>query len=527
MPLNQSFLNASTGNKVTYLTQTDPAPMEPSLTEEQQSIINTSEDFIAVTAYAGTGKTSTLKAYANLRPKGRMLYLAFNKAMAYEAKESFADLPRVEVKTLHSLAFAVVGHKYQDTLGQLRPYDLVPYLGRTKLKEEYGLARILFELINSWMLSDSLSVNDFLKKSRSKISMSLKEFNLTPGKISPAINLIWDDMINKRFIMPHNGYFKLFQLSQPKLDYYTHFLIDEAQDLNDAMISVLFGLKGIKILVGDPFQQIYGWNGAVNALPKAEKRGAAPYYLTNSFRCPNDIGDIANSYLTLLGAKRKFNGLNERTRRHQKSDPLAIIARTNAAIFDHVAMNMDSKRFCYNGGFDGYQFEILKDINHLRSGNSRAITDNFIKKFKNFEALEKYVNDAADTAMHVRLEVEKKYGSQVHGIYAAMEKKKIERETDSDTVVTTAHKIKGREFSYVCLLNDFLHLKELLDHGQKVLEDPTKYTPRTISREEFQLIYVAITRSFDLLEIPKSYLITPANIRQFKFLLGKRCFFLE
>ncbi|OPX18911.1 MAG: hypothetical protein BZ151_12040 [Desulfobacca sp. 4484_104] len=77
-----------------------------SLTDEQRAIIAAlpHHKSIKVYALAGTGKTTTLKAIAQAYPKAKMLYLAFNKAIADEAKSKFP--PNVEVRTVHSLAFS-------------------------------------------------------------------------------------------------------------------------------------------------------------------------------------------------------------------------------------------------------------------------------------------------------------------------------------------------------------------------------------------------------------------------------------
>ena len=70
------------------------------LTNEQRDVVAALDrrKRIKVYALAGTGKTTTLKAIAELHPKLRMLYLAFNKAIADEARGKFRS--NVEVRTL-------------------------------------------------------------------------------------------------------------------------------------------------------------------------------------------------------------------------------------------------------------------------------------------------------------------------------------------------------------------------------------------------------------------------------------------
>jgi len=57
------------------------------LTHEQQEVVAALDrrERLKVYALAGTGKTSTLKAIAEQHPEQRMLYLAFNRAIADEA----------------------------------------------------------------------------------------------------------------------------------------------------------------------------------------------------------------------------------------------------------------------------------------------------------------------------------------------------------------------------------------------------------------------------------------------------------
>lgn len=77
------------------------------LTKEQSSIINSDEN-IKINAVAGSGKTTTLIAYAESRPKNsKILYLAFNKSVKLEATKKFKTkkLYNVDVQTAHSLAF--------------------------------------------------------------------------------------------------------------------------------------------------------------------------------------------------------------------------------------------------------------------------------------------------------------------------------------------------------------------------------------------------------------------------------------
>ena len=68
-----------------------PGEIDMQYTDEQKKIIDAVAKFdsIKVYALAGAGKTTTLRAIAEHYSNLRMLYLAFNRAIADEAKEKF------------------------------------------------------------------------------------------------------------------------------------------------------------------------------------------------------------------------------------------------------------------------------------------------------------------------------------------------------------------------------------------------------------------------------------------------------
>src|SRR6516225_7400833 len=87
------------------------------LTNEQQKIIETNCN-IVINAVAGSGKTSTLIAYAKSRAATeKILYLGFNKTVKTEAIQKFAkaEVSNVRVETAHSLAydFIIKGSQYK------------------------------------------------------------------------------------------------------------------------------------------------------------------------------------------------------------------------------------------------------------------------------------------------------------------------------------------------------------------------------------------------------------------------------
>src|SRR6056297_3626599 len=99
------------------------------LTEEQNQVVDCikSGEDTKVQAPAGSGKTFVLEAAASVVPEKRGLYLAFNKAIADEAKRKFGG--HVECKTTHALAFQHVGKNYVHRLGKITGWMVANQLG--------------------------------------------------------------------------------------------------------------------------------------------------------------------------------------------------------------------------------------------------------------------------------------------------------------------------------------------------------------------------------------------------------------
>ncbi|MEP4189656.1 MAG: hypothetical protein ABJN51_01165, partial [Sneathiella sp.] len=96
-------------------------------TDEQNDITETSKtigpgEVLKVIAFAGAGKTTTLKGVAKAR-SDRGIYLAFNRSIADEARSKLA-LTKCSAETMHSLAYGAVrediGSPFQNSAKTVR-----------------------------------------------------------------------------------------------------------------------------------------------------------------------------------------------------------------------------------------------------------------------------------------------------------------------------------------------------------------------------------------------------------------------
>jgi hypothetical protein len=181
-------------------------------TTEQQAIIDAVKACSAVKVYAlaGTGKTTTLRLIAEAYPKARMLYLAFNKAIADEARNKFPD--NVDVRTVHSLAFGYVGKHYWGRLSNLDYHaiadvlrlDLSFVFANIKFYERYCHSAVPFteEDIEAFMEGQGVGVlNDrervkivrFIYKTTEPVLYQIRKrvpFDLGGLDISPVIAIL-------------------------------------------------------------------------------------------------------------------------------------------------------------------------------------------------------------------------------------------------------------------------------------------------------------------------------------------------
>ncbi|ESO99456.1 hypothetical protein LOTGIDRAFT_113635 [Lottia gigantea] len=476
------------------------------LTHEQLRIIKYNphdREVIKIVAFAGTGKTTTLVRYTQLRPNLKFLLVVYNKSVCEHAKTKFPH--NVTVKTGHGLAFGVTGRKYAaakklNSYG-LKVYNVAMTLPSRKGENLYVRAKFVLETLNNFLASADYTITvehtpTFQKNDAGQMIPINEEF-----KSVKEANYIWKKMkdYNDRQVgMTHDGYLKLYQLYNPVLSGYDIILIDEAQDLTPTIIDILEKQRQTKILVGDPHQQIYSFRGAVNAMQQIH--ATKTFYLTQSFRFGPEIAHIAACCLRLLK-----NVKDKTLVGHGKPGcitgetvgQLAIISRCNFTLFCEAV-----KKCCYSnnptlkvgfvGGTSGFGFPILQDIYKLlispedRVKDGRNIENKFIARFSNIGDIEKYANKAMDHELLGKIRIVRTYNHSLPSHINKILEKSVNDLQVADIVFSTAHKSKGLEFSTVRVTDDFNYLGP----GSSI-----NFGLGPVPHDESNLLYVAVTRA--------------------------------
>jgi len=473
------------------------------LSDEQQAVVHANfKDILLVKAYAGSGKSSTLVKYCEARKDKTFLYLVFNRSMKLSSKKSFKHLSNVKISTFNGIALSYMNNKIKERLGEEReimPTDLFRYLHDITDEKKYHYASALKKLLGEFTASYYSMEEFILEKRKEKTEWSIR--NSVPLvvllKILPTL---WNDILdgNHNLAFQHDFYLKLYQLGNPKLDY-DYILVDESQDINPVMMDIVLSQVGKSklIFVGDSYQSIYSWRGAIDSLEWIEKKmNPTVLYLSQSFRCPPKIATIADRIIKLAGAEKTFKGisLGKETKGHQKP---TYIARTRSGVFDFCVQNLDKKIY-FVGGKNSYNFDDILDIKNVITQKKEFIKNDFLKMFNNIKELIDYAQKTDDVSLKGLIGILFKYSDEnIYTLVKNVKETAVSKESQADIIVTTAHKSKGLEWNNVSLLDDFpfKNKKSILKRKEAL-------------KEELHLLYVSVTRSKQSIYIPKDYMMT-------------------
>jgi len=106
---------------------------------------------------------------------------------------------------------------------------------------------------------------------------------------------------------------------------YEWVLCDEVQDLTEEELEVVLSIRGDKLfMVGDPYQSIYGWNGALGMKVFDKLKDIGRFELKNNYRSSPIIVEWLNSIYPrgLVSSNIVRNGVT------------AILARTNRVVWE-------------------------------------------------------------------------------------------------------------------------------------------------------------------------------------------------
>ncbi|MEA5488802.1 MULTISPECIES: ATP-dependent helicase [Pseudanabaena] len=301
------------------------------LSPEQSSIVYSPiGQAMQVLASAGSGKTRVLtervRHIINNTKKDGVIALTFTNKAAEEMLNRLQDLEGVNercwIATIHSVAQRILeqyGHTLKDVAlpSELHIYD----------RDEDRKTIFIQSLRNEGIDIDKfLDVSDSKTKREreAKIQTRLGQFATVKRELLDEQEIINKYSENIKFLSIYRSYQKaLFESGGIDFDdilvyahkilldnswcgdiyraKYKHICVDEAQDLNKSQYEFIKVLCGEKIqsvmMVGDPNQMIYGFNGSSNRYLLQnflEDFSPTQYVLSKNFRSSKAVVNLAN-----------------------------------------------------------------------------------------------------------------------------------------------------------------------------------------------------------------------------------------
>lgn len=469
-------------------------------TDEQAAILDDFEagKHLAVTALAGTGKTSTLRMCGETIRRKRGIYLAFNKSIADEASDTFPM--RVTCRTAHSFAFRAFGHQYKDRLSARRmpPWDVASVLGIPHLELNHDItirpvraASLVREMVGRFCHSSDEEITRFHVPFVRGLEFRVdKETDVVyedqhgdlAEMLLPFAQEYWKDisLLAGQFRFEHDHYLKMWCLGHPSMEA-DFILVDEAQDLNGVLVGLVEDQDMQKVIVGDANQQIYEWRGSLNAMEVFPVDATLP--LTQSWRFGPEIAAAANVFLEQLGAELRIRGNPDKVSSLERiGQPDAVLCRTNAGCLE-MAMGymLNGLKVASAGGRMAELTSFFEAVEQMQRGNMASHPD--LQAFSTWSQVVEYTKTTRDPEFTTQVVLVEKYG--VKALLSAL--RSLVPPRAADVTVSTAHGAKGLEWGEVKLGHDF---------APRPSEDPEA----RITEGETRLRYVAVTRAMDKLD---------------------------
>jgi len=467
-------------------------------TTEQEAIVKNlpgKGELMLINAYAGSGKTETLRLMAERYPDINFTYLCYNRDTADKAKRRFPK--NTKCNTIHSLAHAAVGRFYKP---DYRMPTTKEVMEKFNISQPY-VAVIAIEAISRFCNSTNAKIEKIHFHDKHQDSDNI--LRKYPYIISLSQS-IWDEIIDPNSSLPisHDVYLKLWSFKSPQIagDIILH---DESQDMNPVTLQILNEQKGKLnpglVIVGDTHQAIYAWRGAVNTMESLWPHATYKHNLTTSFRFGQSIADGASKVLQhLKGDMVRITGAGP-----TKSDipDSVFIGRKNASLIDMAIVRIKSEpnlRLHFAGtrlkdDWDPYfLYELQKplDMLNLYRGRPEKVELLQMKKLKNFEEIAALIQgddegDGVDQELEWYFEkLIKPYGDELPDLINEIRSRSVSPES-ANVSFSTAHRAKGLEWKNVVMLEDFWTPRPITPESP--LSDDEK--------EEVNAIYVAMTRA--------------------------------
>lgn len=309
-----------------------------------------------------------------------------------------------------------------------------------------------------------------------------EQFDSFAKQVTEHLRYLWMAMSDRAIGLPlgHDGYLKLWALSKPqaRVDY---IMVDEAQDLNPVLLDVLDRTECQIVYVGDPYQQIYEWRGAVNAMDQVHTEHRC--LLSQSFRFGPEIAAAATIVLRTLGAREPLRGRATVMSHIGRVRPNAILARSNAGVIANVLRCVAQGMRCAVVGGTKELERVLTDVERVKQGQQAQSPE--LVGFQSWKEVMSFSIQPEGEGLRALVNLVQEHGEA--RILQTLSKCEP-TESTAQVICSTAHRSKGQEWNYVHLDPDF---EASFARAARV---GSTQSAKSIAAET-RLVYVALTRA--------------------------------
>jgi DNA helicase-2/ATP-dependent DNA helicase PcrA len=481
--------------------------MEP--TAEQAAIIDaakTTKDSLLISALAGAAKTTTLAMICQRLPLP-ILSLAFNKRIADEMKTKLPG--NVTPMTLNAIGHrtwaAAIGKRLNldaDKSHKLLKAKIDTFCGaeKNRLYEDFAdLRKIIAKAKLSGYIPEAvgrgtplLGADEFFGGLDEELP-PLQE-RIVNAVLGDSIQLALGGEIDfdDQIYMP-----TLFGGSFPT---YPLVMVDEAQDLSSINHQMLAKIARQRLIaVGDPYQSIYGFRGAVsNGMDSLRERfSLRELGLSTSFRCPISVVELARSRAPHMQyptwAKPGQVTFQGEWNSSFIPEGAAIICRNNAPIL----------RLGFRLIKEGLGVKILgADIGPQLIKVLEKLGDSDLKKGAVLLAIDKWeaeklAKSRVPASLSDRAECLRIFAEQADTLSGAIAYAKYIFAAQGTITMMTGHKSKGGEWDNVYFLDEDLlgdngrQFGKPLDDEAVVQEKNLRYVMQTRAKDSLHHIYTS------------------------------------
>lgn len=472
-------------------------------TEEQRAVIDCDGALIVVQAYAGAGKTTMLKGYAEARlaSANRILYLCFNRSVQQSAE---SQIP-VDCRTLDSLALehandcvplarrrhrqirelcvdAVRGELDEVTKTSSSSSSDAPEATAADASAIHRVLVAYCDNVSRRELDDEYAVELMRGMDRAPVASRR-------AATARAASLVWRRLCDGESAWTAHAIHRKRLLVDGPRSWSTRYdvvMVDECQDLSPLMLAVVLQFDGRKLFVGDRHQHIYSFLGTVDAFDTLEPIATHRFRLSISFRFGARIADVATRLARLDDARRRH-----RQQRHDadaaplsggsgRDDAVTFVgAPVSASSSSSSASSSSSSSSSASSSSSTlidanavYAVLCRKNVNVFLQAIQAARAEKRVYVYGK-EALLARVRSLYDaygtdrwtrTLMAARREGDRDtlqlmryiedHNDHVVQSFMALQRHAVERECDAQVVLSTVHRAKGGEWDLVKLHDD-------------------------------------------------------------------------